>query len=193
MHVCSHVYVWVISYVSRSPLALSLFKHLQIHADRLLNGVFGDERDKVFDVSLPVGRQLVDSWLPHHGLGDLSGVGWEVKRWTEPKHHILTFNFKLTLKILFLLRYQYIFSVCIDSNNQPRTPNQPRQIEDLVPKTGATSARWIWFEYEKREKWWQCFPQNGHVVVDLRMRIKTQLFQNRFKSLPTYCCFQHPP
>lgn len=153
MHVCSHVYVWVISYVSRSPLALSLFKHLQVHADRLLNGVFGDERDKVFDVSLPVGRQLVDSWLPHHGLGDLSGVGWEVKRWTEPKHHILTFNFKLTLKILFLLRYQYIFSVCFDSNNQPRTPNQPRQIEDLVPKTGATSARWIWFEYEKREKW----------------------------------------
>lgn len=80
MHVCIYVYVWVISYVSRSPLALSLFKHLQIHADRLLNGVFGDERDKVFDVSLPVGRQLVDSWLPHHGLGDLSGVGWEVKR-----------------------------------------------------------------------------------------------------------------
>lgn len=63
------------SQVSLSPLALSLFKHLQIHADRLLNGVFGDERDKVFDVSLPVGRQLVDSWLPHHGLGDLSGVG----------------------------------------------------------------------------------------------------------------------
>lgn len=49
------VCVCVILYVSLSPLALSLFKHLQIHAERLLNGVFGDEADKVLDVSLSVG------------------------------------------------------------------------------------------------------------------------------------------
>lgn len=39
-----------------STLAPFLFKHLQIHAERLLNGVFGDEADKVLDVSLSVGR-----------------------------------------------------------------------------------------------------------------------------------------
>lgn len=66
--------------VSQSPLALSLFKHFQIHAQRLLNGVFGDEVNKELDVSLSVGRQLVDGWLPHHGLGDLSCVVCKVNR-----------------------------------------------------------------------------------------------------------------
>lgn len=42
--------------VSRSPLALSLFEHLQVHAERLLNGVLGDEADKVLDVHLSVGQ-----------------------------------------------------------------------------------------------------------------------------------------
>lgn len=74
----------------RLPLSSgSLFKHLHVHAQRLLNGVFGDEVDKVLDVGLPVGRQLVDGWLPHHGLGDGSGVVCEVDRspisWPIPK------------------------------------------------------------------------------------------------------------
>lgn len=42
--------------VSRSPLAFSLFEHLQVHAERLLNGVLGDEADKVLDVRLSVGQ-----------------------------------------------------------------------------------------------------------------------------------------
>lgn len=67
----------VVLYVCLSHLALSLFKHLQIYTKRFLNGVFGDEADKVLDVSLSVGCEFVDSWLPHHGLGDLSGVVWK--------------------------------------------------------------------------------------------------------------------
>ena len=64
--------------VTLSPLAPSLLKHLHVHAERLLNGVFGDEVDKVLDVGLSVGRELVDGRLPHHGLGDLSGVVWKM-------------------------------------------------------------------------------------------------------------------
>lgn len=56
---CREMYLRILAhlsfYVSLSPLALSLFKHLQIHAERLLNGVFGDEVDEVLDVSLSVG------------------------------------------------------------------------------------------------------------------------------------------
>lgn len=74
--------VCVISYAPLALLALSLFKHLQIHVERLLNGVFGDKADKVLDVGLPVGCELVDGWLPHHGLGDLSGVVCKVNRST---------------------------------------------------------------------------------------------------------------
>lgn len=61
-------------------LSLSLFKHLQIHAQRLLNRVFTDELDKVLDIVLSVRDQLVDDWLPHHGLCDLSGVVCRVKK-----------------------------------------------------------------------------------------------------------------
>lgn len=63
-----------------SALALLPFEHLQIHAKRLLDGVFVDEVDKVLEVSLPAGHQLVDGRLPHHGLGELSGVVCEVSR-----------------------------------------------------------------------------------------------------------------
>lgn len=81
--ICLCVCVCVmLQYMLHSTLAFSLFKHLHIHAERLLNGVFGDEANKVLDVSLSVGHQLVNGWLPHHGLGDLSGVVCEVNRCT---------------------------------------------------------------------------------------------------------------
>lgn len=63
-------------------LSLSSFKHLQIHAQWLLNRVFGDELDKVIDISLSVRRQLVYGWLPHHGLCELSGVICKWNKWT---------------------------------------------------------------------------------------------------------------
>jgi len=47
-------------------LALSILKHLQINAKGLLDRVFGDEADKVVDVGLPVGQQLVNGGFPHH-------------------------------------------------------------------------------------------------------------------------------
>lgn len=59
---------------SEFPLSLLLFENLQIRAQRFLDGVLGDEVDKVLDVSVSVGRQPVDGGLPHHGLGDLPGV-----------------------------------------------------------------------------------------------------------------------
>lgn len=59
-----------------SSSGLPLLQHLQVHADRFLDGLLGDEVDKVLDVGLPARQQSVDGGLPHHGLGDLSGVVW---------------------------------------------------------------------------------------------------------------------
>lgn len=42
--------------VFRSSLALPLLEHLQVHADRLLDGFLGDKVDKMLDVRLPVGQ-----------------------------------------------------------------------------------------------------------------------------------------
>ena len=64
--------------ISPSPLGSSLFQHLHVPAERLLDGVFGDEVDKVLDVGLSVGRELVDGFLPHHGFGDLPGMVCEM-------------------------------------------------------------------------------------------------------------------
>ena len=55
-------------------LALSVLQHLQVHAKGLLDGGFGDKAHKVVDIGLPVGQQLVNRGLPHHGLGHLPGV-----------------------------------------------------------------------------------------------------------------------
>lgn len=41
---------------SHCTSAFSLFEHLQVHAERFLNGVLGDEVDKVLDVRLSVGQ-----------------------------------------------------------------------------------------------------------------------------------------
>lgn len=48
LHVCTCAF--------RSSLALPLLKHLQVHANRLLDGFLGDKVDKVLDVRLPVGQ-----------------------------------------------------------------------------------------------------------------------------------------
>lgn len=96
---------------SLSLLGSSLFKHLQIHAERLLNGVFGDEADKVLDVGLSVGRQLVDGWLPHHGLGDLSGVVCKERTDVQLAHW---FQLKLSLFFCPYIHVGQCFIGCIN-------------------------------------------------------------------------------
>lgn len=68
---------------SASSSGLPLLQHLQVHAERLLDGLLGDEVDKVLDVGIPAGQQSVDGGLPHHGLGDLSGVVWRRSKHIE--------------------------------------------------------------------------------------------------------------
>lgn len=54
--------------------ALLLLQHLHVHAEGLLDGLFGDEADEVLNVFFPVSHQAVQHCLPHHGLGELTGM-----------------------------------------------------------------------------------------------------------------------
>lgn len=54
--------------------ALLLLQHLHVHAEGLLDGLFGDEADEVLNVFFPVSYQAVQHCLPHHGLGELTGM-----------------------------------------------------------------------------------------------------------------------
>lgn len=68
---------------SSSSSGLPLLQHLQVHAERLLDGLLGDEVDKVLDVGLPAGQKTVNGGLPHHGLGELPGVVWRRSKRTD--------------------------------------------------------------------------------------------------------------
>lgn len=88
--------------VAPLPSGLPLLQHLQVHAERLLDGLLGDEVDKVLDVSLPAGQQPVDGGLPHHGLGDLPGVVWRRSKRME----IQFADRKAIVKIVVTLKTQ---------------------------------------------------------------------------------------
>lgn len=94
-------------------LSLSSLKHLQIHPQRLLNRVLGDELDKVIDISLSVRRQLVYGWLPHHGLCELSGV---ICKWNKSCALIYNFFYEYWHGLEFIAKYIQLQHYCGESD-----------------------------------------------------------------------------